>query len=97
MFGVGAENVLLKVDINFVNLIGYPGSHSYGLSHKGEVHHEGESKGYCNGFEDHCPAVVGVYFNGPRRELSYFVNGVYQGVAFNDLNLSQPLYPMVSR
>jgi hypothetical protein len=53
---------------------------------------------FCEPARDRQPLVVGVLFDGPRRELSYFMDGVYMGIAFENLALDNEVYyPMISR
>jgi len=95
MFGIGKRDSRLSSPTVFVNLLGAD-QHSYGLSHKGTIHHNKTIAKYCEPFEERQSAVVGVLFNGPKRELSYFVNGTYMGVAFEDFDLKDAYYPMIS-
>ncbi|CAD5221824.1 unnamed protein product [Bursaphelenchus okinawaensis] len=94
MFGIGSLGTPIKLANQFDNLLGLNGS--YGLSHKGILYHNEEERVYCKEFEENQEAVVGVYFNGPKRQLSYYYNGTGLGVAFEDLNLDEVMYPMVS-
>ncbi|CAD5227076.1 unnamed protein product [Bursaphelenchus xylophilus] len=96
MFGIGTLQTPVKLGNRFDNLLGLEDT-SYGLSHKGVLYHNGkERSNYCEEFEENKMAVVGMYFNGPERRLSYFLNGKYLGVAFENINLDKPMYPMVS-
>lgn len=98
MCGIGKKESKLLSPILFETLIGGEDANSYGLSHKGYLYHGGPVRKYCETAKDREPLVIGVLFDGPRRELSYFVNGVYMGVAFYDLALDGAVfYPMISR
>lgn len=97
MFGIGKKCSKLVSPILFENLIGGD-SNSYGLSHKGIIYHNGTTYKYCHSFKERKSVVVGVFFNGPKSELSYFIDGKYMGVAFNNLDLNNSVYhPMISR
>jgi SPRY domain-containing SOCS box protein 3 len=97
MFGIGKECSRLVSPILFENLIGGD-SHSYGLSHKGILYHNGIMSKYCQPFKEQQPVIVGLSFDGPRKELSYFVDGKFMGIAFENLNLDDTVYyPMISR
>jgi SPRY domain-containing SOCS box protein 3 len=98
MFGIGKDSSKLLSPILFETLIGGEDSNSYGLSHKGYLYHNGFVRQFCEPARDRQPLVVGVLFDGPRRELSYFMDGVYMGIAFENLALDNEVYyPMISR
>ncbi|KAI6176188.1 SPRY domain-containing SOCS box protein 3 [Aphelenchoides bicaudatus] len=97
MFGIGKGSSKLLSPIFFENLIGAEDT-NYGLSHKGFIYHNGFVRRYCEAVQDRKPVTIGVFFDGPRRQLSYFINGEYLGVAFEDLALDNDsvFYPMIS-
>ena len=69
---------------------------SWGLSYKGQTWHRGKSSDYCEPFFDQS-TVIGLLLNMYAGTLTFFINGVSQGVAFTGLHLKQkPLYPMIS-
>jgi hypothetical protein len=98
MFGIGSKSSKILSPYNFENLIGGLDGKSCGLSHKGLLYNNGLVDRYCTAFEERQPAIVGILFDGPNRELSYFINGKYNGVAFCELDLDvTEYYPMISR
>jgi SPRY domain-containing SOCS box protein 3 len=97
MFGIGQKCSKLVSPVIFENLTGND-SYSYGLSHKGVIYHNRDESSYCEPFKEREEVTVGVLFDGPNRQLSYFVNGVFMGVAFHDIDLNENVYyPMISR
>lgn len=94
MFGIGTNKARLHVDA-FVNLLGED-QHSWGLSHKGLLWHNGKWRQYTKPFRENEATTVGLLFNGYQGTLTYFKDGVSLGVAFTDLDqIQEPLYPMV--
>ncbi|KAI6181178.1 B30.2/SPRY domain-containing protein [Aphelenchoides besseyi] len=96
MFGIGTANAKLLSPISFENLIGNEDRQSYGLSHHGNVHFAGEHRSYCPPLSLTTTATVGVLFDGPKKELSFFINGQNMGVGFGNIDLSRTYHPMVS-
>jgi len=96
MFGIGDASAKMFSPIYFENLLGGSDNHSMGLSHKGFIYHNGSSIQFTVSFKERESAVVGLLFNGPEKTLSYFLNNEPLGVAFRDIDLKNPLYPMVS-
>jgi SPRY domain-containing SOCS box protein 3 len=68
---------------------------SWGLSYKGTLWHNGQSRAYCAPFYDRS-TVIGVYLDLYRGTLSYFLNGTWLGEAYTNLPRGTPLYPMIS-
>ncbi|KAI6221122.1 SPRY domain-containing SOCS box protein 3 [Aphelenchoides besseyi] len=96
MFGIGTANAKLLSPISFENLIGNEDRQSYGLSHHGNVHFGGEHRSYCSPLSLTTTATVGVLFDGPKKELSFFINGQNMGVGFENVDVSRTYHPMVS-
>lgn len=96
MVGVGTQNTLLhKSNHQYVNLIGLD-QESWGLSYKGTIWHDGKCQEYCEPFFDKT-TVIGCQLNLYEGTLTYYINGVSQGVAFHGLDkVNVPLYPVVS-
>ena len=96
MFGYGSDSVRLHYDnFEYVNLVGKD-AQSWGLSHKGTVWHMNKSKSFCEAFFDK-DTIVGCLLNTHSRTLEYFINGVYMGCAFKNLDLeNKVLYPIIS-
>ncbi|KAK3089706.1 hypothetical protein FSP39_005780 [Pinctada imbricata] len=94
MFGIGTRNARLHVDA-FVNLIGEDG-HSWGLSHKGLLWHDGQWAQYTKPFRENEATTIGILFDWFEGTLSYFKDGACLGVAFSGLNeIEEDLYPLV--
>lgn len=94
MFGIGTKRARLHVDA-FVNLIGED-KHSWGLSHKGLLWHNGKWKQYTKPFRENEAASIGVLFDWYEGTLSFFKDGENLGVAFTGLNnVEETLYPIV--
>ncbi|VDD91997.1 unnamed protein product [Enterobius vermicularis] len=94
MFGVGSKLAKCSLRYRFTNLLGSD-EHSYGLSYNGQIYHNGIGVRFCNAFQDPC--VLSVLFYGPSASIAFFLNGAPLGWAFTQINLNQPLYPMISR
>lgn len=95
MVGVGTQNAVLHTsNYEYVNLIGRD-SQSWGLSHKGELWHNGKKRQFCEPFFD--STVIGILLDMDQGTLSFFKNKKLLGVAFTGLcdNYSE-LYPIVS-
>ena len=70
--------------------------HSWGLSYKGTIWHEGNSQNYCEPFYEQT-TVIGVHLNLYDGTLAFYKNGRNLGVAFRDINMVEgPLYPIIS-
>ncbi len=79
--GLGTEDCQLNYDnFEYCNLVGRD-SYSYGLCHKGTVCHNNESRSYCEPFFEK-DTVVGVLVDMARKEIHYFINNKYMGLAF---------------
>ena len=71
-------------------------SHSWGLSYKGKIYHNGVGRKYCEAFFE-SETKIGLLLNMCEGTLTFFKNGVNLGVAFSGLTRScEPLYPMVT-
>lgn len=79
--------------MGYLNLLGID-KNSYGLTQNGQVWHGNGSKQFCSawGANDR----IGCLFNGFNGQLSYYRNGIFLGVAFKDVDMSESLYPMIS-
>lgn len=94
MFGIGTRKARLHVDA-FVNMLGED-EHSWGLSHKGMLWHNGKWTQYTKPFRENEATTVGLLFDGIQGTLTYYKDGQCLGVAFTGLNdIDEPLYPIV--
>lgn len=96
MVGVATKKAILHTD-NFVNLIGLDGE-SWGLSHKGQLWHQGASRPYCRPLYEER-VVIGVHLNLYDGTVHFYRNGVNLGLAFsglNNLSAMTELFPVVS-
>lgn len=95
MFGIGTKETRLGA-VGFTDIIGED-KNSWGLSHKGRLHHDGKSKKFCRPFRERFPVTVGILFDGVYGTLTFYKNGVSLGIAFRDLQkVKEPLYPVIS-
>ena len=106
MVGIGRKSSKLNSN-GYINLIGAD-KHSWGLSNKGFLWHDNKSTPYCYPFEaseSQEKLRIGCLFDGYTGRLCFFKNGVYMGVAFENLlmrnqngvyDADHELYPMVS-
>jgi len=96
---IGIGNQKAKVNtIGYLNLLGMD-KNSYGLTHDGQVWHSGRPRNFCSAWSKDIAGqaiTIGCLFNGFTGQLSYYKNGVFLGVAFESINMSESLYPMVS-
>ena len=70
--------------------------HSWGLSYKGTLWHDGVCHPYTQRFIE-ANTVIGVHLNMYEGTLTYYKNGQCLGVAFRGLNnLNEPLFPLIS-
>jgi hypothetical protein len=95
MVGIGRDCNLIS-PVSFENLIGQD-SNSYGLHHKGQIYHNHTARSYCKEFTERREVTIGVLFDGPQKQLSFYVNGEYKGVAFDNINTDFDYYPIISR
>ncbi|XP_066260094.1 SPRY domain-containing SOCS box protein 3 [Euwallacea similis] len=94
MFGVGTKKARLHED-SFVNLLGID-KHSWGLSHKGLIWHNGNWSYYTKPFRENVSTRIGVLFDGVAGTLTYYKDGKCLGIAFRGLNeIKEPLFPAV--
>ena len=71
-------------------------SESWGLSYKGKICHNGQSKPYCQPFYDKT-TVITCHLDLYSGTMSFYLNGRSLGVAFTGLDqVGEPLYPIVS-
>ncbi|XP_050306895.1 SPRY domain-containing SOCS box protein 3 [Anthonomus grandis grandis] len=95
MFGIGTRKASLHGD-TFVNLLGID-NHSWGLSHKGLIWHNGNWSYYTKPFRENVTTRIGVLFDGITGTLTFYKDGQCLGVAFRGLNeIKEPLFPMIS-
>ncbi len=96
---IGIGNQRAKVNsIGYLNLLGVD-KNSYGLTHDGQAWHSGRPKNFCQAWSkdmNNQTITIGCLFNGFTGQLSYYKNGVLLGVAFESIDMSESLYPMVS-
>lgn len=91
--GIGNDKARLN-SLGYLNILGSD-ANSYGLTHNGKLWHKNESRNFCAAWNE--PQVtIGCLFNGYTGQLSYYKNGILLGVAFDNINMSEPLYPMIS-
>uniref|UniRef100_A0A0M3HQF2 B30.2/SPRY domain-containing protein n=2 Tax=Ascaris TaxID=6251 RepID=A0A0M3HQF2_ASCLU len=95
MFGIGNDCARHSLVHRFENMLGAD-SNSYGLSHTGHIFHDGLCVRFCERFPARGSTAVGLMFHGPSASLAYFRDGSPLGVAFSHIDLSRPLYPMIS-
>lgn len=95
MVGVCTKKATLHTgNYEYVNLIGRD-KQSWGLSHKGELWHNGQKKKFCEPFFDNT--VIGILLDMDRGTLLFFKNKQLLGVAFTGLCDDYcELYPVVS-
>ena len=105
MVGVGRRGAKLNAN-GYINLIGAD-QQSWGLSNKGALWHDNETRAHCPPFDVDSGANmrIGCLFDGYHGRLAFFRNGVYLGVAFDNLitrnaqglcDAEHELYAMVS-
>ncbi|XP_053203457.1 SPRY domain-containing SOCS box protein 3-like isoform X1 [Panonychus citri] len=95
MFGIGTSKTRLQANM-FTNLLGED-DQSWGLSHKGYIWHNGESRKFCKPFRENVKTTIGLLYDSCQGTLTYYKDGVKLGVAFRGLNqVSSSLYPLVS-
>ena len=93
MIGIGTNAVdLTRYETEFCRFIGKD-ANSWGLSYHGEIQHNGILKDYTYKFS--CGSVIGCLLDLWEGKLSFYINGVPAGVAFEGL-LGKDLYPMIS-
>jgi len=94
MFGIGTKKARLHVDA-FVNLIGED-EHSWGLSHKGLLWHNGKWRQFTKPFRENESTCVGILFNWFEGTLTFYKDGVFLGIAFTGMNrVHEELFPIV--
>lgn len=100
MFGIGTEKARQNAPIEFLDLLGED-DQSYGLSYDGNIYFDGKKQKFCEKLRNesiNSHIIIGILFNGPKRCLTYFVNGEKLGTAFNNMQLNNKIfYPMISR
>uniref|UniRef100_A0A0N5AUS4 SPRY domain-containing protein n=1 Tax=Syphacia muris TaxID=451379 RepID=A0A0N5AUS4_9BILA len=93
MFGVGSSRAKRSLRYCFANLLGFD-DQSYGLSYNGQIFHNGIGVQFCKPF--HNPCSLSILFHGPSASIGFFRNEVFLGWAFKQVDLTEPLYPMIS-
>ncbi|GFN87128.1 spry domain-containing socs box protein 3 [Plakobranchus ocellatus] len=94
MFGVSTKRARLHAN-EFTNMIGED-AQGWGLSHRGRVYHNGQSRYYCKPFQEYTVVVVGVLLDRARGHLSFFKDGHNLGIAFTGMDkIEDDLYPIV--
>lgn len=91
--GLGNKSASTKA-FGYVNLLGSD-SNSYGLSHVGQTWHANQSNQFYSPSNE-SQTKIGCLFNGYTGSLSFFKNGTPLGVAFENIDMSKDLFPMVS-
>ena len=95
MFGVGTSQARIHADA-FLNILGED-QHSWGLSHKGFLWHDGKSRSFTKPFHENEQTVIGLLFDWAYGTLTYYKDGVPLGIGFTGLNkVEEDLFPMVS-
>ncbi|CAF0797372.1 unnamed protein product [Brachionus calyciflorus] len=94
MIGIGRANKKLS-SIGYLNLIGMD-EDSWGLSNKGLLWHKNTFVKYCDQIDDTESVRIGCLFDGFSGRLSFFLNDKFMGVAFENIPLNEPLYPMIT-
>lgn len=95
MFGIGTKMARVHAD-TFINLVGED-RHSWGLSHKGLLWHNGKYFEYTKPFSENRETKIGVFFDGIAGTLTYYKDGECLGVAFRGLqDIKEPLFPIIS-
>lgn len=96
MFGIVAAGATQSLTTEgYLHMLGND-ANSWALSNKGSVHHGGESRPFCAPFDDGESVRIGCLFDGFTRQLSFYVNGIYMGVAFDNIPLDVDYKPVVS-
>ena len=96
MFGIGTKSARLHVDA-FVNMLGED-AHSWGLSHKGLLWHNGQCTEFTKPFIENQATTLGMLFDWFEGTLTYFKDGVCLGTAFTGLNnIEEDLFPSYSQ
>lgn len=94
MFGIGSKAARTHVDA-FVNMIGED-EHSWGLSHKGYIWHNGICREYTRAFKENVETTVGIFFDGVAGTIHFYKDGRCLGLAFSGLDkVKEPLFPLV--
>jgi len=98
MIGVGTKQASLN-KTGYLNLIGSDQS-SWGLTHTGMIWHANQSTKFCDSFQtsnnnnNDTITTIGCLYDGYNGQLSFYKNGIFLGIAFN--NLFDEIYPMCS-
>lgn len=94
MVGVGTSAVdLHKHKYEYTSALGAC-AESWGFSYRGAVQHKGIFKYYGKKFSS--SSIVGVHLDMYRGTLEFYVNRVPLGIAYDNLPLDKPLFPMIS-
>ncbi|XP_034950300.1 SPRY domain-containing SOCS box protein 3-like [Chelonus insularis] len=90
MVGVGTSKAEMNAINKYCSLLGHD-RESWGLSYKGFIQHNGESKNYAPRFGK--GSVIGIHLDTWRGTLQFFLNRKPLGIAFTGLQ-GVELYPM---
>lgn len=94
MFGIGTRMAKVHADA-FINLLGAD-CHSWALSHKGLLWHNGRWRNYTKPFRENEATAIGILFDGIAGTMTYYKDGKCLGVAFRGLqDVKEPLYPII--
>ena len=96
--GIATPQATLRSN-NYVNLLGID-RHSWALDQMGNLQHNGVVKSYSRPWEERygrtC-VTIGTLFNGCKGTLTYYINGVCLGQAFEGLTKELgDIFPAVS-
>ncbi|XP_007885827.1 SPRY domain-containing SOCS box protein 3 [Callorhinchus milii] len=96
MVGAGTRRALLHTgNYQFINMLGMD-SESWGLSYKGTIWHDGQSRQYTEPFYEQA-TIIGINLNLYTGTMTFYRNGQNLGVAFSGLNkVGASLYPIAS-
>ena len=99
MVGLGTRNTpLLGSHMDYYPIMGRD-SGSWGLNYDGTLHHNGETRKYVTTIPPKSPEpqklVVGLHYDAYYGTLSFEVDGVSCGLAYQNVPPSLELYPMV--
>ncbi|RNA41719.1 SPRY domain-containing SOCS box 3 [Brachionus plicatilis] len=94
MIGIGKAHKSLS-SIGYLNLIGSD-EISWGLSTRGLLWHNNNWVKYTEAIGDSAPVKIGCLFDGFSGRLSFFVNGAYMGLAFDNICMDEPIFAMIT-
>lgn len=99
MIGIGTRNARVH-STGYLNLVGMD-EFGWGLSNKGHIWHSNTSRKFCDAFDkehnENEPFMrIGCLYDGCTGTLAYYRNGVFLGIAFQNIRTNEQLYPMIS-